>query len=475
MVRTQPLPADLRKLNGDIERIARDSGLDFFPVIFELLDARDVNALAAHTGFPVRYPSWRFGMEFERLEKGYSWGLSKIYELVINNDPTYAYLVRSNSPMEQKLVMAHVFGHADFFKHNNWFQPTERHMVDVMAANGTRVRRYIDQYGQDVVEGFLDQALALDNLIDPYLPLRQMRKGSGPGGTPLSPLERAKRSFEAASGAARTPLEPASSKQTRLPTLDVLGFLATGADLTEWQRDILEIVRSEAYYFVPQRMTKIINEGWASFWHSRIMTRSVLGSEDIIDFADCHSGATASQPGQLNPYKLGIDLFRYAEDKGRDLFRLRAVHNDVSFIDALVDEEFARRSNLFLYDRNPRTGRMEVADRDWVAIKTQLLASMAGGGVPQIELVEPDYEGRGELLLVHRYDGRELQLDQAGETLKGIARIWKRPCHLLTEAEGETLRLTSDGLQVKRVETAEKASPEGPAQEPESEADRQAS
>jgi len=455
-MRSEPLPAQLRAQNLAIEEIARASGLDFFPVIFELLDARDVNALAAYTGFPVRYPSWRFGMEFERLDKGYAWGLSKIYELVINNDPTYAYLVRSNSPMEQKLVMAHVFGHADFFKHNVWFGPTERHMVDLMAAHATRVRRYIDSHGQERVETFLDMALALDNLIDPYLPLREQRSKKFPGRRPVSPLERARRSFQVASGAAVAPSPgEGRGRETSLPAADVLGFLIENADLAEWERDVLGIVRTEAYYFVPQRMTKIMNEGWASFWHSRIMTRSLLGAADIVDFADCHSGATASQPGQLNPYKLGIELFRYAEEKGRDLFRLRSVHNDVSFIDAIVDEEFARRSNLFLYHRNPRTGRREVADRDWRPIKAQLLASMAGGGVPQIELIESDYEGRDELLLAHRFDGRELQLDQAGETLKQVAQIWKRPCHLTTQSEGSALRLSSDGLEVTRVETSE--------------------
>ena len=103
----------LREEARRIEGVARSFGLDFFPVVFEMLDARDVNAVAAYGGFPVRYPSWRFGMEYERLEKGHRYGLSKIYELVINNDPTYAYLVRTNSDMEQKLVMAHVFGHAD--------------------------------------------------------------------------------------------------------------------------------------------------------------------------------------------------------------------------------------------------------------------------------------------------------------------------------------------------------------------------
>jgi len=457
MVRTEPLPPELRRMNLEIEEIARSAGLDFYQVIFELLDARDVNALAAYTGFPVRYPSWRFGMEFERLDKGYAWGLSKIYELVINNDPTYAYLVRSNTPMEQKLVMAHVYGHADFFKHNIWFQPTNRHMVDGMADHGSRIRRYIERYGQEEVERFLDAALALDNLIDPYLPLRELRKSKAPARRPVSPLERARRSFRAVSGERPEPDEVEVPPPSGTPTLDVLGFLAKHADLSDWQRDILEVVRSEAYYFVPQRMTKIMNEGWASFWHSRIMTRSLVDASEIVDFADCHSGATASQPGQLNPYKLGIDLFRYAEEKGMDLFRLRATHNDVSFIDTVVDEEFAHRSNLFLYNRNPRTGRMEVADRDWQAIKSELLASMAGGGAPQIELVDRDYEGREELLLVHRFDGRELQLDQAGETLKQVAQLWKRPCHLETQADGQTVRLTSDGVEVKSVETLEGA------------------
>jgi stage V sporulation protein R len=157
--RGSSLPPDLEAQSRRIERIARGFGLDFAPVVFELLDASDVNGIAAYGGFPVRYPSWRFGMEFERLDKGYTWGLSKIYELVINNDPVVAYLVRSNSALEQKLVMAHVFGHADFFKHNAWFASTDRHMLDTMAMHATRLRRDIDRHGLDTVERFLDLAL----------------------------------------------------------------------------------------------------------------------------------------------------------------------------------------------------------------------------------------------------------------------------------------------------------------------------
>ena len=449
------LTPELERLAGDIEEVARAAGLSFFDVVFQSLDARDVNAVAAYGGFPVRYPSWRFGMEYERLDKGYSWGLSKIYELVINNDPTYAYLVRSNSLMEQKLVMAHVFGHADFFRHNIWFAPTERRMVDVMAADATRIRRHVDAHGQDAVESFLDVALGLDNLIDPYLPLRELRTQRAPE-RPQSPRDRARQSFEAASAPDRGVEVRATSQELGrgLPTQDILGFLVDQADLCDWQRDILRVVRREAYYFAPQRMTKIMNEGWASFWHSRILTRSVLGADEVIEFADCHSGATASAPGQLNPYKLGIELFRYAEESGRDLFQLRAIHNDVSFLDELVDEEFARRSSLFLYSRNPRTGRMEIADRDWRAIKSQLLGQLASGGLPQIELVDADLGGSSELLLRHRFDGRELQLEQAGATLQQLARLWKRRCHLETQSEGEALRLSSDGDEVSMLELA---------------------
>ena len=135
------LPADLRRQARLTEAAAREVGLDFFDVVFEMLDAADVNAVAAYGGFPVRYPSWRFGMDYERLQKGYDYGLSKIYELVINNDPTYAYLVRSNSMMEQKLVMAHVYGHCDFFKNNMWFSHTNRKMVDEMANHADPVQR----------------------------------------------------------------------------------------------------------------------------------------------------------------------------------------------------------------------------------------------------------------------------------------------------------------------------------------------
>ena len=160
------LPADLRALKEEIERYARSYGLDFYETIFEVLEGEDLNEVAAYGGFPTRYPHWSFGMSYEELRKGYDYGLSKIYEMVINNDPCYAYLMRCNHTVDQKLVMAHVYGHCDFFKNNAYFAHTNRKMMDEMANHGVRLRRYCEKHGEDEVEAFVDRCMSIDDLID---------------------------------------------------------------------------------------------------------------------------------------------------------------------------------------------------------------------------------------------------------------------------------------------------------------------
>src|SRR5271156_731032 len=160
------LPPDLRHMKEEIEGYAHGYGLDFFETIFEGIDADDLNEIAAYGGFPTRYPHWSFGQAYEELSKGYDYGLSKIYEMVINNDPCYAYLMRSNHDVDQKLVMAHVYGHNDFFKNNAYFAHTSRKMMDDMANHGARVRRYVEKIGEDEVEGFMDRCMSIDDLID---------------------------------------------------------------------------------------------------------------------------------------------------------------------------------------------------------------------------------------------------------------------------------------------------------------------
>ena len=166
----ESLPQELAKMQAAIEDYARLQNLDFFPTIFELVEADELNAIAAYGGFPTRYPHWRFGMEYEQLAKGYHYGLQKIYELVINNNPCYAYLMKSNSLVDQKLVMCHVYGHCDFFKNNFWFSQTNRKMMDEMANGGNRIRSHMDRQGVEAVEEFIDACLSIEDLIDIHSP-----------------------------------------------------------------------------------------------------------------------------------------------------------------------------------------------------------------------------------------------------------------------------------------------------------------
>ncbi|MCA9001289.1 MAG: SpoVR family protein [Planctomycetes bacterium] len=377
-----------------IEQAAGEAGLTFFDVVFESLDAREVNALAAYGGFPERYASWRFGMDFERLQKGYTLGLSKIYELVINGDPTWAYLVNSNSAMEHKLVMAHVFGHADFFRNNLWFESTDRRMASRMSDHAARLDQHSQELGKDRVERFLDRVLALDSLLDPYLPLRQ----------------------KWAAGGGRS-------------AYDVLAFLERSAPLEEWQREIVSIVRDEAYYFLPQRQTKILNEGWACYWHCRLLTGGILDGSEIVDFAECHAGATADTPGQWNPYKLGLELLRHAERQGRDLFQIRRTHNDLSLVDDFVDEDFARRSRYF-------QGQTE-SGREWQSVKAELLLGLSWGGNPKISLDGLGAMPGQDLVLQHEHDGRDLHGGEAKRLLQGLAELWQGRVVLHTSQQGE--------------------------------------
>jgi len=276
------LPPDLRALKEEIEGYARGYGLDFYETIFEVIDADDLNEIAAYGGFPTRYPHWSFGMSYEELRKGYDYGLSKIYEMVINNDPCYAYLMRSNHTVDQKLVMAHVYGHCDFFKNNAYFAHTNRKMMDEMANHGARIRRYVEKYGEDEVEKFVDRCMSIDDLIDVHsVAIRRREPASRYDFKPeseegddvhatrfkskdymddyINPREVLKKEEDDR----RKKMEQVARSFPEQPEKDVLLFLIDHAPLKGWQRDVLEIVRDEAYYFAPQGMTKVINEGWA--------------------------------------------------------------------------------------------------------------------------------------------------------------------------------------------------------------------
>ncbi len=503
------LPAYLREEQGRIEKLAAQAGLDFFPTVFEILTYDQMNEIAAYGGFPNRYPHWRFGMEYERLAKSYEYGLSKIYEMVINNNPSYAYLLEGNSLVDQKLVMAHVYAHVDFFKNNFCFRATDldtggrtvdpvkrpsgydpnRRWIDKMANHGARLRRVVARQGINKVEEFLDHCLSLENLVDLHAPFTGRRakpvEDEGELHATEVPRLRAKDYMESFINpeeyleAQKRKIEAERERAKKFPEhaeRDVLRFLLEHAPLERWEHDVLEVVREEAYYFAPQWQTKIMNEGWATYWHSRLMTERILDASEIIDYADHAAGVLATSGGRLNPYKLGVELYRNIEERwnrgqfGKEweecddleakknwnlrlglgkkkLFEVRSLYNDVTFIDEFLTPDFVREQKLFSFGFSNRNERFEIESREFKAVKEKLLFQLTNGGNPFIYVDDANYDNRGELLLRHDHQGLDLRQDYAKEVMRSLQRVWKRPVTVQTVAEGKPVLLRYDGKE----------------------------
>ncbi|MDX9912665.1 MAG: SpoVR family protein [Phycisphaerales bacterium] len=489
-----------------IKAKAIEYGLDFFEVVFEVLGFDTMNQIASYGGFPVRFPHWRWGMEYEKLRKRDAYGLGRIYEMVINNDPCYAYLQESNAVTDQKLVMAHVYGHADFFKNNFWFSKTNRKMMDEMANHATRVRRHIEREGQERVERFLDDCLAIEHLIDPHSMF--VRREDAPPARNAAPSR--SRAFEPEKLPAKDYMDPFINPREELerqreaharrqeesrrtperPVRDVLAFLLRNAPLEDWQADCLAIVRDESYYFAPQAMTKIMNEGWATYWHSKLMTQHFLEAKEIIHYAEQHSGVVHMPPGGFNPYKIGVEMFKDIERrwdrgqhgpawesldsmgakerfddksmKGREkIFEVRRIYNDVSFIDEFLTPEFVERHKMYQHKRDPQTGEVRVVSRDFNRVKQTLLHHITNMGQPFVYVVDANYLNRGELYLAHEFSGLEVDAGKATEVLRALRRIWGRPVHLQARVNEDMVlaSLIEPGEEPKREKIGEDTPP----------------
>ena len=493
-----PFPQELIKLKYHIRDIAVCYGLDFYEVIFEMLDYDEVNMVAAYSGFPSRYSHWRFGMEYEHIRKSYAYGLSKIYEMVINNDPCYAYLLSTNTMTDHKIVMAHVYGHCDFFKNNYWFSETNRKMVDEMANHGTKIAEYMDRFGVERVENFIDSCLSIENLIDPHSVFIERHKKDGAEDSErerhrvakfrakdymesfINPKEFIEEQEKA--------LQEKVKKQIHFPSAperDVMLFLIEHAPISPWKRNILSMIREEAYYFAPQRQTKIMNEGWATYWHSTMMTHDLCTDQEIVDYADHHSGTLGSRPGVINPYKIGVELLRDIEDRwnkgkfgkeyeecqdmderrtwdlelglGREkIFEVRRIHNDVTFIDEFLNQDFCDDQKFFVYGYDQNTGQYVIVDRDYRTVKQKLLFRLTNAGEPFIAVVDGNYKNRGELLLKHEFMGIGLEPDYARDTLKNLFEIWTRPVNIDTYVGKKHVILTYDGEKYSEEVVSEK-------------------
>jgi stage V sporulation protein R len=400
----------------------------------------------------------------------YDLGLSKIYELVINSNPCYAFLLDGNSLIQNKLIVAHVLAHCDFFKNNVRFSNTSRDMVESMSASAERMRAYETEHGKEEVEKFLDAVLAIQEHIDPSLSRHKQRLGRND--TLEAPTKRRGPYDDlwALDDEEQGPL-PEGKKRKKFPPQpekDLLLFIQEySSDLEEWQRDILTMLREEMLYFWPQLETKIMNEGWASYWHVRILRELDLTEDEAIEFAKLNASVVAPSTTSINPYYLGYKMFEYIEKKwdnptkeeqerfgrvpgeGRkQMFEAREIEGDISFIRNYLTKDLVEDLDLYLFSK--KGNDYTIVDKDWENVRDQLVSIRVNGGFPYFMVEDGDYLHKGELLIKHYFEGIELDLKYIEKTIPYVFFLWGRPVHLQTVVEGREVIFTHDGKKTHR-------------------------
>jgi|SRR5680860_60496 len=428
----------LSTIAQDIAQLARGMGLDFYPVNFEIVPAETLYTFGAY-GMPVRFTHWSFGKAFYRMKIQYDLNLSRIYELVINTNPAYAFLLQGNRLTQNKLVIGHVYAHVDFFKNNSYFSRTPKDMVERMGAHAEKIRDYELQYGRALVEKTLDAVLAIQEHVDyrshigPRTKMKNAQKNMNEQSKNYSKRPQTKR--------ASLPYEDLwgdmlADEDTPLPQPEyedlLLYIIKFAPGLEEWQRDIVSIVREESLYFYPQIETKIINEGWATFWHARIMHELDLTDAEALDFALMHSQVVQPSRMGLNPYYLGVKIWEYLAMTKTDneLFELRETENDLSFIRNHLTRELVEELNLFNFRKVG--GHWQVTENEWEKVRDNLVQQLINGGHPRIVVLEGDYEGKGGLYLKHLHEGIDLDIIYLEKTLTLVQFLWGKAVALET-------------------------------------------
>ncbi|WP_262177919.1 SpoVR family protein [Haloarcula laminariae] len=606
--RKQRIADELGEPVREASNLAEKLGLTPYPVNYWVVDYDEMNELIAYGGFQQRYPHWRWGMQYDRQQKQGQFLGGKAFEIVNNDDPSHAFLQESNTLADQKAVITHVEAHADFFANNEWFglfsggAPPRAAGDDgdgrgpdaagMLARHADTIREHMQDPDIDRsdVERFIDHVLCLEDNIDQH--------------RPYSPVETARDRLEEIEGVDVSEqldeldlseevkrqvfdeewLDAQSDEDSGVtfpsePQKDVVGFLrkhgmaydenaGKAVEMADWQKEVLEILRREAYYFAPQKMTKVMNEGWAAYWESLMMTgERFAGDDEFVLYSD-HMAQVLGSPG-LNPYSLGLELWEYVENtenrreiverllrvdgitwrtfhdvvdfaavqdhleppawlqdvpghvdeldpedprvdadalararegafdvakypwkvltyeglaqrhyslvkpqyrgfvsrvgqaelervsrymfddtrydsvadaladveytRGWDRMReIRESHNDVTFLDEFLTQEFVDDNDYFTYEYTHASGDYRVTSTDHEDVKKKLMLQFTNFGKPTIVVQDGNYRNRNELLLAHRYNGITLDREQAIEVLKRVFELWGRPVNLLT-------------------------------------------
>lgn len=451
---------------------AREFNLDFYDMFFEICPADIIYTFGAYS-MPTRYSHWTFGKAYHKMKTQYDYNLGRIYEMVINSDPCYAFLLEGNTLIQNKLVMAHVLAHCDFFKNNIYFKRTSRNMVESMGAAADRFRGYELKYGRASVESFIDAAIAIQEHIEPgslgkYVKVAEPeRVNSRCAGRPETSYD----DLWSIGDGAETDTESCAKKKVfpEEPEKDLVMFIIQHSkELEDWQRDIMSVIRQEMLYFWPQMETKIMNEGWASYWHLRIMREMELDESETVEFAKMHSGIIQTSRSRLNPYTLGLKIFEDIERRwdmpapeekekygrpggqGREkIFEVRTVDNDISFLRNYLTRELVDDMDLYLYKKVGYDWK--IVDKEWEKVRDTIVNSLTNCGYPYIVVQDGDYNKRGELYLKHNYEGTELDVVYLEKTLPHVYTLWGRPAHLETVLDDRPVLFSYNGEKSSKM------------------------
>ena len=450
---------ELGQYADSLEQLARRLGLDYYDVDFEVAPASLMTEIAVY-GLPVRMPHWSFGVRYIHQLVRQSMGHSKIFEVMFPGDPCRAFLMDGNSLAENALVTAHVLGHADFSKNNQLFarfhEMAGGNIVEHAAAHAQRIQQAIEAAGLEKVEAVLDAALALESHVDVDGELHRARYAEFVPGKKQGEQTGFQKRFGQLPGAAE-PLRPEPGQMRAAipphPEFDLLWFIAHYApELEQWERDIFLAVRAESLYFYPVFACQIMNEGWASYWHARLLREAEFLPQPLY-LAALKSHSDVVRPyaaGQetalaINPYHLGFTLWEHVIER-HGMQRAREVmrdEDDFGFIRNFLDRELAEKLDLFVYEAGA-ADEIKVLTRDLDAVREAILAPKFNYGAPRVAVTELRSDGGLELRHDHPSDGRGLDLARARRVLEYTRRAWRRPVHLHTVNErGESTELAA--------------------------------
>jgi len=425
--------ADLQHWDEKILRVAEDLGLAWYPIDYEIIDYQEMLGAMAYTGLPTHYRHWSYGKEYERTHTLYNMGQTGLpYEMIINSNPSIAYLMRENALYIHILTMAHCVGHSDFFKNNRMFAATNpNNIIDKFKAAGKYVRKLIEDpsIGINKVERILDAAHSIKYQVPRYPGIKTKTRAER--------LQLEKELMDAVPD-----YVPDLEKVPLDPEYNILRFIAEESKfLQEWERNLLLIVEESAQYFIPQALTKIMNEGWACTIHHKIVNELNLPDSLHLPFIKLHNQVIRPQLGQINPYHLGFKMFEMLIERHsfEEAKILREIHNDITFLRCYLDRDFMTEMNYFTYSFKKSKKYTTIDDISddggWEKVRDELIKNVGLNRLPVVYIDE--VRKNNVLCLKHEHDGRDLDLSYGQKVFENIKTLWGDDIKLVSIIENE--------------------------------------